>query len=267
MLTLLVACTPPEALDTSAPSDTSEVADTAQGADTAAVDPGPDCSGGSGWEEGHAFLEQNGGPAYAFVPEGGADCAPVVFWGHGGGNAGGANGEIWTDPLRTGLVKLADEHGFVLIVPGVSAKGDGSHEWSKDFTRLNRLEGFLEQAETGADIDRTRIWFIGQSAGGHMSAYLGLYVTDPWDSVAVISAGIGGYFDYPDPAPARKLPIFVAHDPDDQVVPYSYSEQLVSDLEANGHRYEFQDTWTMGDNGHGWAEGLSDAILDWMMAL
>ena len=270
MLTLLLACTGPDVdsasgADTDTPTD--DTGPSGQDTDAGWTVADQDCSGGSGWEPGHGFLVSNGGSAYFFVPESGTDCSPMVFWGHGGNNAGTANNSIWNDPLHTGLVRLADEQGFVLVVPGVEEGGDGMHEWGDEPERLNRLDAFVEEAWASADLDRNRTWFIGQSAGGHMSCYLGLYQPDPWDAVAVISAGLGGYFDYPSVEPDPKLPFFVAHDPDDQVVPYSYSEQLVSDLGAHGHHYECQDDCEMGGNGHSWSKGLSHEIVTWFGTL
>ncbi len=255
-LLLLLACTDDGSLDTSVPEDTA--------GDTSTTT--SDCSGGSGWATGGWILEgvssaEYTETAFIYVPADLPACAPLVFFGHGGGNAGGYVNGAWMDPLGTGLPELADTWGFAFIAPGVAEGGSGDHLWGDEPEVLAHMDAMIEGAWGGLDLDRERLWFIGQSAGGHMAVYLGLYLAEPWTGIAVISAGLGGYFDYPEPEPALKVPFFVAHDPNDTVVDYSASEYLAEQLEAHGHAYTF-DEWDLG--GHGWNATLSQTILDWL---
>ncbi len=246
----------------SAAADDSGVGDGGTDGDTG--ESGPDCSGGSGWDAGGQLFETDGMSAYRLVPGDLAACAPVVVFCHGGNNAGSDQDGNWLDVLGTNLGLLAGERSFVLVVPGVQDGGGGEHNWSLDHP--DELAALVELVGDGVDVDRSRVLLMGQSAGGHITAYTALYEPGPFTAAGVVSAGIGSYFDYPDTEPDPKLPFYVAHDPADEVVAYSRSEALAADLEAHGHDYVFVD-WELGANGHGWDPELSVALLDWFEAL
>jgi predicted esterase len=219
------------------------------------------CSDGSGWTEGGAIVEVGTMSAYLYVPADLPACAPLLLFAHGGSNAGSFIDGRWTDFLGTGLVEGADFRGYVLLVPGVGESKNEEHQWALSMT--TDLNALVEEAWANLDLDRDQTWMIGQSAGGHMTTWQAL--TDPahFSGVGIVSAGIGGYFDYPEVEPDPKLPVFVAHDPDDAVVPYSYSEQLAADLDEHGHQYRFED-WDLGEGGHGWTPDVGFTIIDWL---
>ncbi len=248
--------------DSSNPGDTAEADDTAWPDDTA--EPSlADCSGGSGWSPGAWVTVIDGTSTLVVVPEDLPPCAPLLLHGHGGTAAGGFRDGTWDDSLGTDFQELASTWGFVLMVPGVEEGGGVTHVWNLGDTAT--LAAMVYEAWDKLDMDRNRAWFNGQSAGGHMACYTGLYDPGPMTGISVISAGLGKYFDYPEVEPAVKLPFYLGHDPDDTVVDYAYSENLASELEAHGHEYLFQD-WDMGATGHGWNPDLSEAILSWLFS-
>ena len=221
------------------------------------------CSGGSGFSEGDFFLDVDGHSAWVLVVPGTPACAPVLLMGHGGGSPGAYDEGRWMDALNTGFEREAGERGFILVVPFLEDSAEWQeHTWSLSETAV--IDGFVEALGAGIDIDTAEVLFVGQSAGGHMAVYQGLYEPGVVTRIAAVSSGIGAYFDYPEPAPELKLPFYVAHDPGDEIVPYSYSEQLAADLEANGHDYVFEDH-LMGEGGHRWAPEVTAAILDWWL--
>ena len=233
-------------LDTSPPNDT---------------EPPMDCSGGSGWPPGGSLVDVGGGSAYIWVPKSLPPCAPLVFFGHGGSAAGGYVSGEWLGYEGTDLPALADQLGFVLVVPGVEEGPSTTHSWSLSSDTIDWLTALVEAAWGGVDLDRDRVSFIGTSAGGHMAVYLGLYVVSPWTGIGSLSAGLGGYFDYPSPPPEPRLPFFVAHDPEDTIVSYAASEYLVEALEDHDHPVVFED-WERGPDGHlGWPEGIMEAAI------
>ncbi len=230
--------------------------------DTGDDDDTPDCSGGSGAATGGQFLTVAGDSTWLYVPATVMPCAPLVLFGHGGQSPGGyANGN-WMDMLQTNLPAEADARGFALMVPYLEDAQSVQHTWYT--TDVDAMDQMIDETAALLDVDRSAVMFVGQSAGGHMAAYYGLYNPGKLDRSAVVSAGLGAYFDYPDSEPDPKLPFFVAHDPNDDIVPYSYSENLASELADHGHEYVFED-YSLGGNGHGWSQELTTDILDWWL--
>ena len=228
------------------------------GADTGSA---ADCSGGTGLSAGDHFIEQDGVPVWVRVPDDLPACAPLLLWGHGGQSPGDFF-EDWSDPTGTGLHQLASSAGFVFVAPGVVEGPQQSHGWS--YGDDVWIEPLIDTLMAGVDLDRHRVWWVGNSAGGFLGLWLGLNAPDHFTAMGIISSGgVGSYFDYPSPEPSRKLPFYLAHDPEDQVTDYSLSVDAAALLSEAGHTVEFTD-WTMTLQGHGWADGLSEALLQWM---
>ena len=260
-LSLLAACGDKEdpGPDGSSTDDTGVDGGTG-GDDGGTEDP---CSGGTGLGEGDFFIEADGFSAWVLKVPGTPACAPVMLFGHGGSNVGAYVENRWLDALNTGLDGRVAERGYILVVPFLEDKAEiTEHTWSLEQTDV--IDAFVDALAEGADIDTSKVLFVGQSAGGHMAVYQGLYQPGRVTHTVAVSSGIGAYFDYPEPEPSLKLPFFVAHDPQDEVVPYAYSEQLAADLDAHGHDYVFND-YTLGEGGHRWSPELTDALLDWWL--
>ena len=258
MIHLLVtlACTGPDpAPDSPADTATPDSGDTGD----SAIEVPPDCSEGPG-EAGFGFHQADGESFWLYVPEGFA-CMPLLLVGHGGNMNGQVFDGMWGDMMRTGLIEEADRRGYAVMVPFLEdVEGSQQHSWSLDLT--DEMQEMIEQAAVDFDIDRNKVIFAGTSAGGHMACYWGLYEPQGITTVAVLSAGLGAYFDYPDEEPDPKLPFIVFHDPDDQVVPYRYSKKLVEALEEHGHEYTWYGEIELGDNGHGWTPEATGELLD-----
>ncbi|MCP4807764.1 MAG: hypothetical protein GY913_09515 [Proteobacteria bacterium] len=254
---LTLACTgPTDPVDT---DEDSAVADSDSSVDDSGDAVIPDCSGGTG-EPGFGFFEADGESYWLYVPEG-AECMPLLLFGHGGNNNGSVIDGRWGDMMRTGLTEEADRRGYAVMVPFLEdVEGNQQHGW--DLKLVDEMQAMIEGAAAGYDIDRSKVIFAGTSAGGHMACYWGLYEPEGVTSVAVLSAGLGGYFDYPDDEPDPKLPFIVFHDPKDEVVPYSYSENLVAELEAHGHEYTWYGDIDLGEVGHGWSPQATGELLD-----
>ena len=249
-----------DAADDDDSSSTDDDDDTIPGDDD---DASADCSGGSGWPSGPQFLEVMGESYWVYVPSSPPPCMPLFLFGHGGNAAGGgAEGGMWNDLPHTNLPSLAESEGFVFMVPFVEDVHHTTHGWSAD--DVAPMEAMIEEAAARADIDLDHVIFAGTSAGGVMAMYWGLYFPDSLSHVGVLSAGFGGQVPYPDPEPDPKLPFFLGHDPDDEMAPYSLSEEAAVELEAHGHEVTFEDT-DVGGNGHGWHPSVSEQILAWWL--
>ncbi|MCB9742894.1 MAG: hypothetical protein H6741_05280 [Alphaproteobacteria bacterium] len=249
------ATTDDSAVDSASPSDSAD-----SGADTEPLP--PDCTGIQDLGDGKFFLEVEGASFWVLVPAEAPDCAPVFLFGHGGSSPGGTDNQgHWRD-TGTGLAALAPTAGFILVVPFLENSPMTEHAWQESDAEL--LDAMVEEVASRWDIDRNRVLFAGTSAGGHMASYYGLYRPQVPKAIAVLSAGLGGYFDYPETEPEPLLPFYVAHDPDDEIVPYSYSEHLVEQLELHGHEYVFEQL-DLGENGHFANEAAWAGVVGWWM--
>ncbi len=255
-LMILLACT----ATTTPPDDSTTSGDDSPTGDSPDSGAASLCSQGTGLAEGGSFHAVGDDSYWLFSPRDLPDCAPLLMFGHGGNNQGTVMNGMWTDMMQTGLLDQAQERGFVLMVPFLNeVEGPQEHYWELGLEV--QMQGFVADAATQVDLDLARVRFAGTSAGGHMACYWGLFDPRGVTSVVVLSAGIGSYFDYPDTEPDPKLHFTVIHDPDDQVVPYSRSEQLVADLSAHGHEYVFESP-DLGSNGHGWSPEATGIVLD-----
>lgn len=226
-------------------------------------DAASNCSGGSGWPAGPQFLEAAGESYWVYVPTSPPPCMPLFLFGHGGNAPGGGVDGMWNDLPGTNLPALAEQHGFVFMVPFVQDVDHTTHGWSA--LDVTAMEAMIEAAAAQADIDLGHVLFAGTSSGGVMAMYWGLYDPDALTHVGVMSAGFGYQVVYPDPDPDPKLPFFLGHDPDDEMAPYSLSEEAAAELEAHGHDVTFEDT-DVGGNGHGWHPSVSEQILAWWLS-
>jgi poly(3-hydroxybutyrate) depolymerase len=220
------------------------------------------CSGGAGGGTGGSVQTSGSLSYYRYVPAVLPACAPLVYYGHPGSRPGEVHQGVWEDPSHTGFTALADERGFVFVVPGVNPENE-PHDWSLELVPL--IDGITGDLMGQYDLDDARVWFTGVSAGGHMASYVGLYDPTGFTGIGVVAAGLGaGGFDYPTTEPSPRLPFYVAHDPKDPVIDYAYSVALAEALDAHGHAYQFED-WTLGNGtGHGWNPDLTSVILDWL---
>ena len=165
-----------------------------------------------------------------YVPAVALDPAPLVFLLHGGG---GSAAKTWDQEHGRSWKSLADEYGFVLVLPeGLSDSGDSdAHRWNDCRTGLDSAViatteddvGFIVQliaevSETTA-IDPDRVYTTGASNGGMMTYRLAIEAGDYFAAAAAIIANL------PDPsecaAPASPIPMLIMNGTDDPVIPYA----------------------------------------------
>ncbi|MFC2106137.1 alpha/beta hydrolase family esterase [Candidatus Bipolaricaulota bacterium] len=164
-----------------------------------------------------------------YVPETALDPAPLVFLLHGGG---GSASKTWSQEHGRSWKSLADEHGFVLVLPeGLSDPGaSDAHRWNDcrtglDITVIATTEddvGFIIHliATVGdvASIDPAHVYATGASNGGMMTYRLAAEAGEQFAAAAAIIANL------PDPsecaAPASPIPMLIMNGTDDPVIPY-----------------------------------------------
>lgn len=164
-----------------------------------------------------------------YIPAEVANPAPLVFLLHGGG---GSAQKTWNQEHGRSWKRLADEHGFVLVLPeGRADLGDpAAHHWNdcrtdlEDETMDSREDdvGFIvsliETVSALVPIDSNRIYVTGASNGGMMTYRLAIEAGDRLAAVAAIIANL------PDPSecglPAATIPVLIMNGTDDPLIPF-----------------------------------------------
>ena len=164
-----------------------------------------------------------------YVPAEVADPAPLVFLLHGGG---GSAKRTWGQEHGRSWRALADEHGFVLVLPEGRADPDdaAAHHWNDCRTGVESaavlspeddvgfIVGLIDAVSEIATIDRSRVYTTGASNGGMMTHRLAIEAGDQFAAVAAVIANL------PDPTECDTLPapipILIMNGTDDQIMPF-----------------------------------------------
>jgi len=159
----------------------------------------------------------------------GYDPAPVVLLLHGGG---GSSNQLWNGDDGQAWRRLADTHGFVVLVPqGRSDPGNSdAHHWNDCRSNIAEPEaaseaddvGFLRSVVAWAEdrwpVDLDRVYVTGPSNGGMMSYRLAMEGSNLLAAAAPIIANL------PDPSecvdPKRPVPILIMNGTEDPLMPW-----------------------------------------------
>lgn len=154
---------------------------------------------------------------------------PVLVFLHGGYSVGGTVEkalESWlprriiaTGPIQNELDRYIRDT-FVVVIPHIS-----SREFYNNETAMRAI---LEQVIQTENVDPNRIYLTGLSRGGYGTWGLASRMHDVFAAAAPICGGPKGISDYEN---LRKIPLWVTHNIDDGVVPYSASEGTVDQME------------------------------------
>ena len=155
--------------------------------------------------------------------------APLVFLLHGGG---GAAQQIFDTEYGQNWRQLADEHGFLLVVPQgrEDTNSPGDHHWNDCRTGIlnpnvnTQLDdvGFIvsiiDLMVSRFGLDRTRVYSTGASNGGMMSFRLGYEASEHFAAIGAVIANI------PDPhecqLPTTPLSVLIMNGTADPLMPY-----------------------------------------------
>jgi len=182
----------------------------------------------------------------------GSNPVPIVFAFHGN------PGVSLTWMFNSGLNEISDEEGFIAVYPNGHLDMDYAMYWMNerglikclingfrywnwgDFVNTDDddvgfIRALIEELTTTLNIDSSRIYATGMSAGGFMSHRLGSELSDIIAAIAPCAGSIGGksWVDFTiDPNDVPDIPSFIITDPenpvsviifhgmDDQNVPY-----------------------------------------------
>ena len=158
-----------------------------------------------------------------------SDAFPVIVFLQGGLGVGGDVSKI----MNWGLPKMIREvedlsaeidqlraNTFVLIMPHMIGGQFYDHPES--------IEAILDEVIENYNVDVTRIYLTGLSRGGYGTWGMANKLSDRFAAIAPIAGGPMGAIDN---EKFSKLPIWVAHNPDDNVVKYRTSKKAVDGIE------------------------------------
>jgi len=164
-----------------------------------------------------------------YVPAERLNPAPVVFLLHGGG---GSARTTWQQEHGRSWRALADENGFVLVLPEGRPDPDSpdAHHWNdcrtghaNEATATNEDDvGFLcrliDTVEDTVAVDRSRVYATGASNGGMMCYRLAIEAGDRFAAVAALIANL------PDPSECAgtppPIPIMIMNGTEDPLMPF-----------------------------------------------
>lgn len=113
-----------------------------------------------------------------------------------------------------------EEFPFIVVSP----KSDDKPWYPDQIIEL--LDELLEDKGTRWKIDPTRIYLTGLSMGGFGTWETGMKYPARFAAIAPVA---GGYREY-DPEGFENLPVWTFHGADDEIVPASYSEDMIESL-------------------------------------
>ena len=174
--------------------------------------------------------------------------------------------------------KTADSNGFIAVAPeGLPcpelnpSDPYGCFKEAVDGPFVLALTGYLGERY---NIDLTRVYLSGHSGGSFFVQGHGLGEAMRYAAAAEFSGGcIGSSSDYGNScsvydaiakAAKRKLPMFVTHNPVDQIVPVQYSADLLKLLKANGHPTQAIDHYDGGKTGHSIDPTTTPVVWKWL---
>jgi polyhydroxybutyrate depolymerase len=145
--------------------------------------------------------------------------APVVFSFHG----------FLSNPashaLITGWRRLADEHGFLLVMPqgtGFPQRWYAAETWgTEDIDDVQFYQDMLADLSFQASVDQNRVYVNGFSNGGGMTFDLGCNAGDTFAAMGTVAAAV---VTTEDCSPSRPMPAIVFHGTADPIVPYEGGE-------------------------------------------
>jgi len=136
---------------------------------------------------------------------------------------------------ESGLSRLADREGFLVVYPQGIGLGDSFRHWNSGHCcgkarNLNIDDvGFalaaVDDAARRNPVDRSRLYVVGHSNGGMLAYRIAAERPEAVAAVAVSSATIGGIPaagepEWSVPRPSRSVPVLAFHGRADENVPY-----------------------------------------------
>jgi poly(3-hydroxybutyrate) depolymerase len=179
------------------------------------------------------------------------------------------------DEIKYVWAPTANTNNFIAVAPEGLPCPDLSNyacfEETRDGPFVNALVDYLGQ---NYNIDLSRLYLSGHSGGSFFVQGYGLANAERYAAAAEFSGGCikasdqygnsCSVYDSISKAAKRKLPLFAIHNPNDQVVPVSYSAELLKILKANGHPTNAIDKYNGGSSGHSIDPSVVPDVWTWI---
>jgi len=161
---------------------------------------------------------------------------PVLFTAHGSGGTGAQMVDQWRP--------TADAECFAVF--GMDSGSGSSWNFNTDVDAFNEM--FME-AQMSWNLDTTRFFLHGYSAGAHWAYVIGLSNSDVFSGIAVYAGSLNtaeAYGVWPS-GTGRAIPMSLGHGSADTVVPYASATHAETEL---GSAAWPVDLWTASGAGH-----------------
>lgn len=193
---------------------------------------------------------------YLYYPPGyhdeGKSEFPLLLFLHGGGDAGGTLERLReSGPPR--LLAEGNDFPFLILAP--------QNPYEKQWWNTRAVMELLEQVVSENRVDRNRLYLTGLSRGGSACWELATQHPGTFAAMAVV-CGMAPvpYAHWID----RGMGIRVFHGTEDEVIPFSESEQMVARLRSLGYNVTFTPYEGVGHNA--WERAyLEEGLYDWFL--
>jgi predicted peptidase len=193
---------------------------------------------------------------YLYYPPGYAQQAekefPLLLFLHGGGDAGGTL-EMLRESGPPRLLAEGNDFPFLILAP--------QNPYKKQWWNVRAVMELLGQVNSENRVDRKRLYLTGLSRGGSACWELATQYPDTFAAMAVV-CGMAPvpYAHWID----REMGIRVFHGTEDEVIPFSESEEMVARLRSLGYEVTFTAYEGVGHNA--WERAyLEDGLYDWFL--
>jgi polyhydroxybutyrate depolymerase len=159
----------------------------------------------------------------AYVPRSLPTNAPLVFVLHGAMQ----NAQMMRVSTGYEFERLADQHGFLVVYPNGYEKHWNDCRKQASYSARKRAvddKGFLlaliEEFHSTHRIDRTRVFAMGYSNGGHLAYRLALELPERVTAIAVVGANLPTDENCDCQKAGRPIPVMVMNGTRDPINPY-----------------------------------------------
>jgi predicted peptidase len=153
----------------------------------------------------------------------------------------GRNGTVY-EFVPTLLSSFARKENFLIVCPGSSGIEFYSSCGEKIVLEL------IEEIKNKFNIDEEKIFILGDSAGGRGASYIGFKNSSIFAGIICIYGTITGDDLIRLTRESKKIPVFVAHGSEDNIIPISESESLAERLDELSFHYQFKVIEGLGHN-------------------
>jgi len=164
---------------------------------------------------------------------------PLILFLHGAGERGN-NIEIVKRHGIAKIVEQKDNFPFITISPQCNLNSS----WLQILPQLYELLNFIIE---NYKVDKRRIYLTGLSMGGFGTWHLAINYPELFAAIAPVCGGGNPEFAYK----IKDTPIWAFHGDNDEIVPVSFSKEMVNELKNLGANVKFtiyqntgHDSWT-----------------------